>query len=485
MGELLLGIDLGTTSVKAGVFSPQGEHIIGFAKNYPTHRRGGGRCEQDPHDWLRLIDSALSKFSSQIWSDAITCGALTSQVNTHVFVDQNGKPLIPAILWQDTRATQEAEELDARLTEEMKISWFGTPLAIDASHPLARMLWVARHQPETWERTAYVLLPKDFALLHLTGTLATDPLSNVGLVGASGQYIPQVLALVPGAAERMAPIRAITEVIGQAANGIRFATATMDGWTGLVGAGACLEGAYTYLSGTSEILGASSRTVTGAPGVVVFAEAEGVRIHAGPTQSGGASQEWFCDVAGLTIADMIGLVERAPRQAATPLFLPQLAGERAPLWNAGLRGAFLGLEAGAQTADLARAVYEGVALSARDVLEALEASSGLEATHLLCAGGGFRSNPWGQIRADILGKPLKQLKFLESGVVGAVCIAAVAADQADTLLAAYEPFERFDHVWEPNDATRAFYCDLFGLYKDALLANETIGSRLTSLHTKD
>lgn len=480
MGELLLGIDLGTTSVKAGIVTPDGQQVATFAETYPTVRGEHGKCEQNPDDWLRLIDAARSSVLSDVAAADIACGGLTSQVNTHVFVDGNGKPLIPAILWQDTRAALEAAELDARLTDAQKTAWFGAPVAIDASHLLARMLWVARHQPEIWERTTHVLLPKDFALRHITGELATDPLSNVRLVGADGGFILELLALVPGAAERVAPLKAPTDIVGRNANGVPFANGTMDGWTGLVGTGACHEGAFAYLSGTSEVLGVASRTGTGEPGVVIFPQSEGVRLHAGPTQSGGASQQWFCDLAGLSIEDMITAVEAHPRRPVTPLFLPQLAGERAPVWNADLRGAFLGLEAGMGTADFARAVYEGVALSGFHLLGALEASAGFQADTILCAGGGFRSAPWGQIRADIFGRPMKRLAIGEAGVVGAACLAAVAAGKAPSLSAAHEPFQRFDHVWTPNQNMRGLYDDLFSIYKDAMAANESIGKRLTS-----
>ena len=275
MSDLLLGIDLGTTSVKAGVFVPDGTQLAGFAESYPTRRPASGICEQDPADWIRLIDSAMDQFRASGLINSVRCGALTSQVNTHAFVDQTGTPLRPAILWQDTRATLEARELNARMTDAEKIALLGAPIPIDASNLLARMLWVKRHEPEIWDKTAHVLLPKDYALLHLTGELATDALSNIGLVGQDGNYASKILDLVPGAMERMAQLRAMTSVVGNSGAGFPLANATMDGWVGLVGAGACRENAFAYLSGTSEILGLSCRTVTQKPGIVVFAEAQG------------------------------------------------------------------------------------------------------------------------------------------------------------------------------------------------------------------
>ncbi len=484
MSDCLLGIDLGTTSVKAGVFSPDGNRLAGFGAPYPTVRKEGGVCEQDPEDWIRLIDSALSQFREAGLSSRIISGALTSQVNTHVFVDREGTPLLPAILWQDTRAAAEARELDAQLSDKDKIALLGAPIPIDASHPLARMLWVQRHHPDVWESTEHVLLPKDYALFRMTGELATDPLSNIGLVGVQGTFVSEILDLVSGAADRMAPIHGLTEITGQTADGVGMATATMDGWVGLLGAGCCEEGAFAYLGGTSEILGAASQTVTNEPGIVVFAEAESLKFHAGPTQSGGASQQWFCDAAGLEISGLIDLVANSKRRLPVPLFLPQLAGERAPIWNAGLRGAFLGLESGMEQSDLARAVYEGVALSARHVMEALQSSTGLQPDTLMCGGGGFKSDPWAQIRADVLGKRLVRPVVNEPGVVGAACIAAVSSGLQSSLSDAHVPFAKVDRIWEPDHSMRHYYDDLFGVYLDALQANESIGLRLSKLPSR-
>ena len=480
MADTFLGIDLGTTSIKAAVLAGDGAVLARFDDSYPTRRDGPGRAEQDPADWLRLIDGALEEFARQ-GHRGFRAGGLTSQVNTHVFVDRAGAPVMQAILWQDTRAAAEAAELDARLTEAEKIAYLGAPIPIDASHPLARMLWVQRHLPEVWARTARVVLPKDYALWYLTGEWATDPLSNIGLVGPDGAYVGPILDLVDGAAERMIPIRRVSEVMGRLGDGTPMATGTMDAWVGLVGGGACRDGAFAYLSGTSEVMGAVSQTVTNAPGIIVFAEAEGLRMHAAPTQSGGASQDWACALLGLSHAELASLVSASPRRHPAPLFLPQLAGERAPLWNAGLRGAFLGLDAAMGRADLARAVYEGVALSVRHILEALEPSTGHRPGTILCAGGGFRADAWGQIRADILCKRLERMAVNAPGIVGAVCLAAVAGGHCTSLSEAHAPFAAQDRTWTPDPAMRGYFDDLFGLYKEAIAANEAIGTGLARL----
>lgn len=486
MADLFVGIDLGSTSVKAAVLDDRGQCLSRFSQSYPTARPAAGRAEQNPDDWMRLIHAALAQFADDGLAGRVGFGCLTSQVNTHVFVDAAGNPLAPAILWQDTRAAAEAAELDARLTTAEKIAYLGSPIPVDASYPLARMLWMARHEPQVWERTAHVLLPKDYCLLHLTGALATDPLSNVGLVAPDLTYVPPILDLVPGAAGRMAPLAEVTSWVGRIGSGfglpgVQMITGSMDGWVGLFGAGAGQPGEVVYLSGTSEILGVSSQTVTGEPGIVVFPPIGGLRLHAGPTQSGGASQMWFCDVAGVPVDDLTRQIAATSRRKPTPLFLPQLAGERAPLWDPTLRGAFLGLDSGMGTADLARAVLEGVALSARHVLGSLLASAGVGAETLKCGGGGFQSDPWNQIRADVLNKRLTRLAVNDPGVVGAVALAAYGAGSHASLPAACAAFARIDRAWEPDPTQRGLYDDLFGIYLDAIAANAPLGHRLNRL----
>ncbi len=486
MADCLLGIDLGSTSVKAAVLDQQGNCVARFAQAYPTSRPAAGRAEQNPDDWMALIHAALAQFDAQGLTGKVGFGCLCSQVNTHVFIDAAGRPLMPAILWQDTRAAAEAAELDAQLTVAQKTAYLGAPTPIDASHPLARMLWVARHNPDVWQQTAHVLLPKDYCLLHLTGTRVSDPMSNVGLVGPDLRYVAPILDLVPGAQQRLAPLAGLSDIIGAVQpgfglRGVQMVCGTMDGWVGLFGGGVSRTGEMVYLGGTSEILGVSSPEATGEPGIIVFPETCGLRLHAGPTQSGGASQAWFCDLAGLNMADLADQLGQQPRRRPSPLFLPQLAGERAPLWNPDLRGAFLGLEAGMDVHDLARAVLEGVAMSARHVMVALQASSGVDGDTLNCGGGGFQSVAWGQIRADVLNKRLRRLAVNDPVVIGAVALAAFGAGGHATLSDAHASFATYDTEWAPNPTNRSLYDDLFAIYLDAIAANEAFGQRLGRL----
>lgn len=464
---MLIGIDVGTTAVKAALLDEHGHVLDGFAQRYETHRPSPGHVEQDPEDWMRLVHEALRHFAKS--APEVKAIGLTSQVNTHVFVDVGGKPVMPAITWADGRAAREATVLDSVIGEEEKLRWWGAPLPIDASHPLARMAHVKHHQPEVWAKTAHVMAPKDYCQFHLTGVIAADPLTNYGLVDSSLRYVARLLDLVDGAETRLPPLKAITEIAGGIRPGLPFAgtpmvTGTLDAWAGLLGAGVVEEGQALYLSGTSEILGIVSHMKSPTPGVLAFPQCVGIVLHAGPTQSGGASILWLSQLLGKTPAEISSLASHANLQN-TPLFLPHLEGERAPLWDSASRGSFAGLTTSTGPAEMARAVLEGVALSARLLLDSLEASACLRPALIHHSGGGSVSDIWCQIRADVLQRPLRRTTSRDAGVLGAALLAGVGTGLFPSLRQAAKQFVRFEQTFTPDPQQADYHEGRFAAYK--------------------
>ncbi len=479
-----VGIDVGTTSVKAAVIDEDGTLVSRFSQTYPIHRSDRGYVEQNPEDWVRLVVRATEEMDVE----SVAAVGLTSQVNTHVFVGDDGMALAPAIVWQDGRAQKVAAELDARVAEKDKLRWWGTPMPIDASHACSRMAWMSAQRPEIWEKTRWVLLPKDYVALRLTGRAVTDQVSSIGLVDTSLSYVPEVLDLVPGAGARSAPLLSMMEPVGTIKTGpladVTLICGTMDAWAGLVGTGGAKEGASVYLSGTSEVLGISSQTVVPTPGAIVFPDYGGIRIHAAPTQSGGDAKMWFAQTSGLTLDEMTAAVAQTDPSSATPLFLPQLQGERAPLWDADLRAAFLGISSTTGLQDFARAVYEGVAMAARMGLETLQASADVKSDVIFCGGGGFRSDPWNQIRADVLGAELRVLASGEPGVIGAAMMAGVGSGHFTDIKEASGALTTYDRTFVPDFDQRKRMDDLYSVYVDAIDQTGALGKRLTRINTR-
>jgi len=252
----------------------------------------------------------------------------------------------------------------------------------------------------------------------------------------------------------------------------------MDAWASMFGVGVQRAGQAFYLSGTSEVLGVVSDRVVPTPGILVFPKVGGMTVHAGPTQSGGASVLWYCNLFGITPEEMAGWVEALDFDAPCPLFLPHLLGERAPIWDINARGTLLGMDARTGRAEIARAIYEGVGFSARLLAEALGKSADIPVETFNCGGGGFQSDIWNQIRADILGARLQRTSVKDPGVVGAAGMAAVAVGAFADLNRALAEFVKFDRVYEPDPRCRARYDEGFELYQESYQATSHISHRL-------
>ncbi|RZQ62446.1 xylulokinase [Amycolatopsis suaedae] len=422
--ELMIGIDVGTTAVKVVVFTTGGEPVAAHTVPYPIHRPRPGWAEQDPLDWWRGCTEGLRAVSAATHGGTVVAAGIVSQVNTHLLVDAGLRPLTPAVLWQDQRCAGEASELDARFSDEDKTRIWGGPVALDASFVGARAAWFARHTPREWAAARWILGPKDFIGAKLTGRVATDALSGVRIAGGDG-YLPEAVAVVDGLAQRLPEILPPDSSLGLAAEtGTGLAVGTMDAFGAVFGTRTTEPRRGMVSCGTSLVVaGASDRSVPVA-GVVRFPPRGDVVVHAGPTQAAGDAVRWWSRVRGGTVEDVLA---SAARGSSGVLFTPYLMGERAPLWDADLRAAFLGLGSGHTADDLSRAVLDGVAMSARHVLEVVEAAGGGPLSTLVFAGGGARSELWARIHADVLGRPIERSPVPDSGALGAALLGAVAA----------------------------------------------------------
>lgn len=477
----LIGIDIGTTSVKAVMIDLSGQRVAGFSARYPTQRPAAGQVEQDPEDWLRLVRAALEQFDHHGSAVAL---CLTSQVNTHVFTDAALNVLHPAIVWQDGRAADAGAALDRAVSTGDKIAWLGAPIPIDASHALARMAWMQSARPEIWARTAHVLLPRDWVLGRLTGVLVTDPISSVGLVTPAFTYACDLIAGLGGAAQRLAPLADPFTVVGKVKADWPFAgtpvvLGVMDAWASLFGLGVAQQGEAFYLSGTSDVLGIMSADLFPQAGIITFPDWRGLRLHAAPTQSGGGSLDWAARLLGRSVQDTAGMAQSFADDA--PLFLPHLQGERAPIWDAASRGGFAGLTASHGPAEMAAAILEGVAFSARLAFEALERSAGAKPAILRAGGGGFASDAWAQLRADVMGRPIQRVEGRDPGAIGAAVLAGVGTGAVTDLASATKALVKPDRMFtpRPTESTRAD--TRYALWRDLYGALRPINHALTAM----
>jgi xylulokinase len=465
----LIGIDVGTTATKAVLLDLEGNRLADFAESYPMARPAPGAAEQDPRHWMAAVLGALAYFEQNHDLAGLQGVGFASQVNTHVFVDAAGEALRPALVWQDSRPAEVARQIDATITEADKIRWFGAPIPVDASHALARIAYIARHEPQVFAATRHVLLPKDYCILALTGVAASDPVAAVGLVDAEG-YVAELLARVPGAERLLPPLFDFQHVAGRIRPGLPCAGApvvvgAMDAWAGMFGVGVVDDGDAMLQSGTSEIAGIVSSSINPTPGVILFPPYHGITMHAAPTQSGGASLMWFARLLDKTPGDVVALAGQSSPGSAIPLFLPHLQGERAPLWDAHSRGVFARMDTRAGAAEMARAVLEGVAFSVGLAFDALSASAGGRPALAHTGGGGARSALWNQIKTDVLGFPLKRTSVPDAAAVGAAILAGLGSGAFPSLRAAVHHLVRYDTEYRPAPGLETYYAEKAAEYR--------------------
>jgi len=470
MSELVLAVDLGTTAMKVGLFTHDGARVAHAACPYPTHRQASGFAEQSSQDWWAALRTCLTQLSRVGDLRCVVAIGVVSQVNTHVCVDAAQDALGAAIVWSDQRAEIQAGELS---THPQRSAVLGD-VKPDASHLLARARWWSQHTQDTWRRTRWILLPKDYLVLRLTDRAATDPISSIGLVDADGQYFTGMDELVGGVTARLPSLRSPDEVVGKIcpevaadlgfAEGTVVVAGTLDGYASALGSGLDGAGAAMDVGGTSEVVGVLSRRPAAPAGAVAFPWHDGLSLHAGPTQAGGDALRWWSNAAGTSVEDTLQRASTARPGSGGVVFLPHLAGQRAPLWDASLRGAFLGVSLDTGGAELARAVLEGVAYSARQLLDVLGDAAGVPLTGVMCSGAGSRSDVWCQIKADVLGLPVRRLTLADSGELGAALLAGVAAGWYPAT-AAMVSAVKVEREFEPRPTATERYAKLYELYE--------------------
>jgi len=484
--EAALGFDVGTTAVKAGLLWLDGDEPMSVvSRPYPSSRPQAGWVEQDPADWLDAMAACWTELQAAAGPMVLRAVGICSQVNTHVFTDADLQPLRPAITWQDTRAAAEAAELDAAVVARRNELW-GGPFTIDASFSLSRLAWLARHEPKARAAVRWLLQPKDYCVAVLTKNVTTDAISPVGLVDADERYIPGVVALVDDAAELLPPLHVFHEPAGGAREdnpvgipaGTPVAVGTMDAWGSVYGAGLARAGRGMDVAGTSEIIAVASQRTVPTKGVISFPPVRGVHVHAAPTQAGGAALDWVARSFSLTVPQALTLAEEARRDPQPIVFLPHLAGERAPHWNPDARGVFLGLTTSTEARHMVLAVLEGVAFSVRQNLVECEAAAGREASELRLCGGGARSPLWNQLKANTLGRPVQVLETFDAGVLGAALMGMVAAGITDDLETLAEERVRVRGPIDPEQDEQTRLEHLYGIYAETYQALEPVFSDL-------
>jgi xylulokinase len=439
---VVIGVDLGTTGCKAGAFSLSGELLGQGACSCTVNRPLPNWVEQDCSQYWESAVGAIRQALASIEPSAVIGLACCGHTPSLVLLDGDGRPLRPAIIWQDGRASAEASTLEQEIVAEQWKDWLGLDLPCNASYPPARLRWLRTHEPEALLRTRQLLQPKDYLNYLLTGKIASDYWGSKGLVhlrtGEPIEAYRSVLGIDPALAP---PCRHPHHLLGSLssesagalglAKGVPVATGWTDALCGMLGTGALAQSGSAFdIAGTSEIVGlTSSNEPVNHAGVLVAPILDtDLRVVYGPTQTSGGAVDWFVStfLSKQGTRESVVLDDLPVSNSADLLFLPYLEGERAPIWDPKARGVFFGVSLEHTKTDFLRAVLEGVAFSIRHVLETAEQATGLTAGTLHLSGGGATSAVWNRIKSDVLGRTVQPTFVRDAGTLGAAMLAALA-----------------------------------------------------------
>jgi xylulokinase len=451
----LVGLDVGTTGVKALAITPNGEVAATAEAEYPLSTPQPGWAEQDPEDWWRGAQAALGRLGVE--PDAI---GLSGQMHGLVVLDDADRVLRPAILWNDQRTAAECSEIEERVGLARLIRLTGNRALTGFTAP--KLLWLRRHEPEVYGRIAHVLLPKDYVRFRLTGERAIDAADASGTLlfdVARRRWSEEVLDALELPRDWLPSAYESPDVPGAPGAGDQAAAA--------LGVGVDRPGPLSVVLGTSGVVFAAL------PG---FAADEQARVHAfchavpggwhamGVMLSAAGSLDWLRKSVGGSYGELVAEAERWPPGAEGLTFLPYLAGERTPHADADARGAFVGLTLRHDRGALVRAVLEGVAYGLRDCLELLR-GLGVEAEVGRVSGGGARSGLWLRIVATVIGLPLERTVVEEGSAYGAALLAGVAGRVFDDVHEAVAACVRTRGRIEPEAAWQGAYEDGYARFR--------------------
>ncbi len=435
---MYIGIDLGTSGVKAILLDEQGTVLASQTEKLTVSRPHPLWSEQDPGHWWQATDRAIRGLSEQHSLQQVKAIGLAGQMHGATLLDKDCQVLRPAILWNDGRCAEECGLLEAQVKNSRAIT--GNLMMPGFTAP--KLLWVKRHEPDVFARVAKVLLPKDYLRLQMTGTYASDMSDAAGTMWldvAKRDWSDEMLAACSLNRDHMPALFEGSDITGTLLPDVakRWGLAQVpvvagggDNAAGAVGVGMADAGQAMLSLGTSGVYFAVSEGFLSKPESAVhsFCHALPGRWHLMSVMLSAAScLDWAAKLTGQSsVQALIAAAGQADESAGDLWFLPYLSGERTPHNNPEAKGVFFGLTHQHGPNELAKSVLEGVGYALADGMDVVHAC-GVTPQSVTLIGGGARSSYWRQMLADISGQ---QLDYRTGGDVGPALGAARLAQIA-------------------------------------------------------
>ena len=435
----LMGIDMGTTSVKTAVFDTELQEKITLTADY-TLDSHGDIVEFDSEEYWNIVKGEIEKVKKEFKVDALS---VDTQCETLILTDENGTPVRPAIVWLDNRATEEAEIIEKHFGHKKVYEVTGQP-EITATWPACKLLWVKRNEPDVWAKTKKVFLLEDWILYKMTGKFVTEKTlqsSTIYFDIHKALWWKEMLDFI-GVSEDMLPaLNSSATLIGEY-EGIKVVTGAIDQIAGAIGAGVVKKGIVSEMTGTTMVIFMPSDTIP------EYDEKSIVPCHYNYdnkycllswTPTAGLALKWFKNAfcENFSFRELDEMAEKIPAGSDGVTFLPYLCGSTMPKYNPNARGSFTGITTEHTRAHFVRSVMESVTCMLKSNLDYL----GLDVEEIRAMGGGANSPLWCQMKADMTGKRLVTLKNKETACLGSAILAGVGIGAFESVEKAAEKIE--------------------------------------------
>lgn len=480
-----LGIDLGTSSVKIVIMDGSGKVVSSVSRDFEVSYPKTNWAEQNPEDWWKATKEGIKELIAKASPEykQISGIGLSGQMHGLVLLDEDYNVLRPAILWCDQRTQEECDYLNSVIGRE-KLSKYTGNMAL-TGFTLPKVLWVQRHEPEVFDKAAYMLLPKDYVRFKLTGEMATDVSDASGTLMFDVEkrnWSKELLEIFQIKEETLPKVYESWEVTGKITKevaeytGLSTNTVVVGGAgdqaAGAVGTGTVSSGTLSVALGTSGVVFATSDKyeVDDKNRLHSFCHSNGKWHQMGVMLSAAASLKWWVEEVNekLDAEAFDNLLEEAAKSPVGSkgiVFLPYLMGERTPHNDPDAKGVIYGLNITHKRCDITRAILEGVCFGLRDSLEILR-DLNVPIEEVRVSGGGAKSILWRQILADIFNTKVEVINSKEGPAYGVAILAAVGCGLFNSVDEACEKLIKVTSIVEPIEENVKKYNEIYAIFSE-------------------